>query len=41
MGVTKVEGGDNLAKELSRLFRHQSALAHQVVEELTAGHVLQ
>lgn len=39
--VAEVERRDNLAKELTRLFRHKAALAHQIVEELAAGDVLQ
>ena len=32
MGVAKVERRDDLAEEFARLFGHQTALAHQVIE---------
>lgn len=41
MTVAKVEGGDDLAEEATCLLWSESALLHQVVEQLTTAHVLQ
>ena len=39
--MAEIERRDDLAEEAARLFRRQASFAHQVVEELAAGHVLE
>lgn len=39
--MAEVEGGDNLSEELPGLFGGQPALLNQVVEQLSARHMLQ
>lgn len=41
MRVAEIQGGDDLPEELARLLRRQSTLLHQVIEELSAGYMLQ
>lgn len=41
MGMTKIQGGDDLPEEFASLLRRQSALFHQIIEELPAGYMLQ
>lgn len=41
MRVTKVQRRNDLPEKLSRLLRRQSSFFHQIIEELTAGHVFQ
>lgn len=37
--MAEIEGGDYLPEELPGLFRGQTAFFHQIVEQLSAGHV--
>ena len=41
MAVAEVQGGDDLPEELAGLLGREAALLHQVVEQLSARHVLQ